>query len=298
MPITNSLPYINNWTLPSPIDFISKKANLSPQSQKIVSIATKALKELVIAFAFNLTILAFTAAPVLSIPVLTSALIGALAGVIVSTAWDIYRNNKVKDANFKQQLSLELIAAKTDKVAHLAIANAVGMSGPNIAIHEGGHALSAMAFFKNSKPSIEITPFVGGQTSYEISGLTRLGRLIGEEKACLFTAAGGLLASTVFVMFEIACAHGLKDSYPTISECLNYHAMTQLMNEVIYGLTALFISHIDLAHDFVYLHQMGGIHPLVVIAVIIALPLAEICLLKWLESRKCKEIKQPVNTYC
>jgi hypothetical protein len=271
-----------DWQLPS---LHLCTSNLDPKTQKIVTIAAKAFKELAVSFALNIAILTFTAAPVLSIPVLTSALVGALVGVIISTAWDIYRSHKIKESGLSEKLSLEITAAKTNKVARIAIANAVGMSGPNIAIHEAGHAFSSLAFFKNPHPKIQILPFSGGGTSYEINGVTRLGRLLGEEKALLFTAGGGILASTIFVMLEIACAHGLKESHPALSEWLNYHAISQLLNEVIYGATAFVVSRFDLSHDFVYLHQVGGIHPLVLIAAIIAIPLAEILLLKWLERK-------------
>lgn len=255
--------------------------------QKICKVAGRALAEVAISFTINVAVMMCFATP-LSIPLVTTALIGAFAGVVVSTAWELYRQNKAQplpktDAELKHELGTQ----NAERLARFGMTNLAGLSGPNIAIHECGHALGAVSFFKNSHPKIDVFPFRGGQTSYQISyGLTKLGKFLGEHRSLLVTAGAGMMISTVFAMLEFGLAHGISGSYPTVSEWMNYHAISQLMNEVVYGLTAFLVSRFDLTHDFVYLWKVGGIHPLIPIALMIALPLAEICLLKWLSSRK------------
>lgn len=263
----------------------------SPPSQKtfqsraweICRIAAKALAELAIALSLNLAVMAFFATP-LTIPLFTSALAGAMVSVIVKTAWDLYRSKKNPE---QAQAPTPILDKAADTTAKLSLINTVGLAGPNVAIHEAGHAAAAMAFFKDAKPEIKIFPFRGGQTSYTISnGMTKLGKLLGERGAILFGAAAGMMASTIFAMIEFGAAFGLKEKYPRISEFMNIHAVCQLLNEVVYGATAFLASRFDFSHDFVYLWRAGGIHPLIPIALIIALPLLELWIFHMIEARR------------
>jgi hypothetical protein len=61
---------------------------------------------------------------------------------------------------------------------------------------------------------------------------------------------------------------------------LNCHAFSQILNDVIYGFTALSSKVFNPAHDFVNLWKISGIHPLIPIALMIGLPLIQFCALR------------------
>jgi hypothetical protein len=178
---------------------------------------------------------------------------------------------------------------KVDSIKNLAQAsmiNTAGLAGPNIIIHEMGHAAVASICFQKSNPRTQFFPFLGGMTSYTVShGLTRVGAFLGEHRTQVLIASAGFLASTLFGMFEFALAYRLHDDYPTLSRWLNVHGVMQITQEVLYGLTAFIVNKADLAHDFVNLWVTQGIHPLLPIGLMILLPLAELWLLRFLESR-------------
>ena len=46
-----------------------------------------------------------------------------------------------------------------------------------------------------------------------------------------------------------------------------------------------FVSHKELAHDFVSMWKFGGIHPIIPISMMVSLPLFELAILKWWKSR-------------
>lgn len=240
---------------------VSKKDE--SQLLTVGSIARRIFPEIALAFSLNYAVVNFVAIP-LTVPLFTLALATTLAAGCIALAYDYYR---------KKGIEKERMQA-VQKLSRISIVNTVGLAGPNIVIHESGHALAASALFKNAQPLIEIDPFNGGATSYAISyGLTRWGNFLGQRQAMLVIAAAGLIASTIFALFEFGLAHKLQHSYPLLSQYLNLHGISQILNEVIYGLTAFFADKIELGHDFIYLWQMGEIHPLIPIALIIAIPL-------------------------
>jgi hypothetical protein len=264
----------------------SQNKTINPEKgilAKIWSVAGKAFLEISIVLAINCAVITFIAIP-MTIPILTSALISGIVTCAVKTALELYLQRKDKEQRIKESV---------DNVQHLArisLIDTIGLAGPNIAIHEVGHAAAVLTCFRNPQPEIHILPFKGGMTGYTISnGLTRLGKFLGNHHSLMFVAAGGMLASTIFALFEFAIADKIKDIYPMISQFMNYHAILQLFGEVLYGITAFVASKTDLSHDFVHLWMTGGIHPLIPIALIIALPLAEIALMKCLAWRKKAE---------
>lgn len=255
-----------------------QKVESTTLSDKTKRAARIAFFEISLAFAVNVGVMTFFAVP-LTIGIMTNVLAGSIIGGIISTAIQIYRQRNCQNHAF----------SCTQTIARASLANTVSLAGPNIAIHEAGHAVTALSCFSGAKPEIVIHPFAGGSTSYYISELTKFGSFLGKHRSLLLIAGAGMMASTVFAMFEFAAAHSVKDLYPTISEYMNDHAIFQILNEVVYGITAFFANKADLNHDFVKLWQIGGIHPLIPIALIIALPLTEIFLLRFLERKKTAE---------
>jgi hypothetical protein len=259
-------------------------------ASRVSPLARDTLIKLGIAISINCLIMTFFAVP-FGVPItlawMNHALLLSAFYAIPKVAFDMYFQHRTKD----------LLTKGVNEIAGFSIVNSLGLGGLNPWIHELGHALAAISLFKRPEVSIIVKPFSHGETSYYVSnGLTRLGQMLGKEKCILFTTAAGIMASTLFGMTEFACAYGIQDRYPTLSHWMNYHALSQIMNDVVYGMTAFIARRSDLSHDFVRLWQTGQIHPLIPISLMIALPLLEVALFELLEHRKrSKEIQRVAN---
>lgn len=151
--------------------------------------------------------------------------------------------------------------------------NGLGCLGPNILFHESGHALSILPCF-NTVPSIAVQPFCGGVTSFSAKQLTCFGLFLGPRYAMLLVTLGGILASLTVAMIDFALAHAWRETRPQCSLIVGFHGVSQLFNEIIYGVEAL-IDPVGQAHgDFMRAWQLGGVHPLLVLACLVA-PLIE-----------------------
>ena len=259
-------------------------------ADRVSPLAQDTLIKLGAAIAINCAIMTFFAVPFgvpITIAWLNHAVLFSTFYAIPKVAFDIYRQRKTNDCLMKG----------ANHAAGLSIANSLGLGGLNPWIHELGHALAAVSLFKNPQVTIKVKPYSHGETSYYVSyGLTRLGKMLGIENCILFAAGAGMMASTIFAMTEFACAYGIQDRYPTLSQWMNYHAISQILNDVVYGLTAFIARRSDLSHDFIRLWQTGEIHPLIPIGLMIALPLIEIAIFELLEHRKrSKEIQKAAH---
>jgi len=167
--------------------------------------------------------------------------------------------------------------------ADLSFATTVHTSGIGIGIHECGHALAAKFCFQGPWAKIRIFPFRGGLTIYNVGhGLTSFGRLLGIEGSKLLVTAGGIIASVTFGIVGLALGDYLQDSHPVIGHYLSLYSITQIAQEVLYGLSAFFVSSLELSHDFVRMWGYG-IHPLVPVGLLILLPIIEKVVFKYLK---------------
>lgn len=226
------------------------------------------------AIVLNLGVLAFLATPI-SIPLLTVSVVTSL-GLSCLSAW--------RDCARRQTAiskKTENLLTATHILSRASIVDTLGLSKPNILIHEGGHFLAAKALFKGSNPKIWVKPYQGGGTSYTASNrLTFLGKIFGKGGSKMVVAGAGLAASTLFICSELAVAHKIRKTHPKLSQYMNLHAICHLFHEVIYGLTAFFASKKDLGHDLVHLWTIGKIHPAIPISLLITLPLIEMLALR------------------
>lgn len=148
--------------------------------------------------------------------------------------------------------------------------------GPGYFIHELGHYVAALACYNDAKPSIIVNPFRGGLTTFDGgNGLTRFGSLMGARGSMALFAVAGVVSSTLFAMGGIEVAHRLRHQCRWARQIVVSLAVTQLVSEVFYGLGVFFVREQGMTHDFLRLWYIGGIHPLIPIALIIALPLLQ-----------------------
>ena len=187
--------------------------------------AHRAFVELAASFAFNYSLITFMARPIF----IPDAIRHLLAGLAIQGGWNLY--------NYCMPTPLD--TQPGEQAARLSAAYFVGQAGPQIAIHECGHAFAALCCFKNAHPEISIMPFKGGLTTYAISyGKTALGNWLGKKVALLTIAASGIIATTAVALLAFAIADLLKKKYPTFAAWLNYQGAAHILSDVFYGLGA------------------------------------------------------------
>lgn len=163
-----------------------------------------------------------------------------------------------------------------ERLGKLSVINVLGLAGPAYLIHESGHALAALSTLKRAAPAIHVTPFKGGMTRFQSQGgLTALGKVFGLPGTLLGITAAGIAASTLFALMEFAIAYFTEESHPSVSQFLRSQGVCQILNEVCYGLSWYTSSSYNFSHDFVRLNVLGGIHPLIPVALMILAPLVE-----------------------
>lgn len=255
--------------------------------EKISAVASNVFVELAVALSVNLAFnaaMGFFILPA-SAHLMTTLAVAATVTVLAVTVIKVWRSCYPPDTKPSQQ-NIDAVAQHTEDaakgIARLSIVNTLTIKMTHY-IHEFGHAGAAMLCYVGANPEI-IVRWYEGSTEYVTShGLTKFGEYLGEFNALLFVTAAGLCTPVVCAMTEFAVAHQIHENHPVISEILNYHGLSQLINVGIYGLSAFFTSKMILQNDFILLWVVGEIHPLIPIALIIGLPLCEYMFFKYLD---------------
>lgn len=241
----------------------------------IKMIAQKALLNLAVSLAANvafITVFGIYAPEIVML--LSSVLAAAFVAIAIQKIWTRFISGTSSP-------TWEICGCK---IARLNLVNLMTMK-LNRFIHELGHAGAALATYVKAQPEI-IATIRNGSTSYYISfGLTRFGKFLGEQNAALFVTAMGLASPVLCAMAEFAISYNIYHDHPFLGDILTMNGLCQLLEGLIYGMSAFLSSKNDLEHDFINLWMTGDIHPWMPMALIIALPLAEACLFMWLSHR-------------
>lgn len=206
-----------------------------------------------------------------------------------SLSCDILRDGNLKNTRF---FFLKIIALFDSHQIRAVLFAAFNNSTHGVLIHELGHALLMHLLIKDAHPIIEIFFGRGGQTRlpegvYEAS---KLGELLGNEERIetAITVAGpafAILEATGLLML----AHKVKDKHPELRLHLVHMAIFRVVNHIFYALSALplTLTPETAGHDFLYLWKRAGIHPVVAIVTMVAIPLFTQCALwKWAVDHK------------
>ena len=280
--------YLHLPTIPSvftPSHYVS-----SETMDKISAVGRNALVELGVALTVNLAFnfavgFFFLPASANLLTVLAAASVLTVMAVAIIKIW---RSCYPPDANPSQQSIDSMVHHVNDAargVARLSIVNTLTIKLTHY-IHELGHAGAATLCYIGANPEIMVRWYEGSTEYITSHGLTKFGQYLGEFNALLFVTAAGLCTPVACAMTEFAVAHQIHESHPVISEILNYHGLSQLLNVGIYGLSAFYTSKMVLQNDYILLWVVGEIHPAIPIALIIGLPLCEYLIFKYLDYRK------------
>lgn len=193
------------------------------------------------------------------------------AYVMVRQGWLADPDGQIKRVGLRQDM-----VDSCQRSSALSLLNTAGMAGPNVFIHEVGHAAIGMACYRNANPTITICPFQGGVTCLQsLEELTTFGKMLGGKQAQLLLLLGGVIASTLFALAEFAVAHATESTRPRLSEMLELHGVTQLTGEFLYGAFSLLDPTGMRMGDFCRAWELAGLHPIVVLALIALIPLAQ-----------------------
>ncbi len=148
-------------------------------AQKIGAIAQEALSQLVVALAVNVTARIVLGA--LFTPIVVNAVLCALP-VILLTLVVI----KIAHRCFEGSAPMATLNAWAEKISGYAARSAIATALTlklNHFIHEWGHGAAALMTYIKANPQVHFDA-AGGGTDYAFSyGLTRFGKLLGEQRA-------------------------------------------------------------------------------------------------------------------
>lgn len=225
----------------------------------LTEVAIRCLRELAFSTICVRTVLLFVASP-----------IGAsrlFYGLAYQSIMNLYFHSLGARAS---ALSMEKLASQCEWTTSLYFAYFTVPNTANL-IHEAGHALAALAVYKNPKPGILIDPFVRGVTTYQKTALTSFGKALGPLRAkVLVIASGPGLIFVVSLTFWIL-GWVLYKKYPQLSKSMILSAGLEFYNQSLYALSALSANPSRLSHDFVSL-ALFGLSPLAAAIAIVAIP--------------------------
>lgn len=274
----NSTIHFDTTSIPAQKIFVSSEAErIEKRNQLIKEVAFASLKELAVSLAFAGVACCFVPTPLSVAMLLTSSIAIVLFNTCIraASAGLAYRlfllndNHSVEAMNEKHTLST--IIKFTNFLCPMSF-SILDLATRDTLTHEAGHALAALALYKNPRPSITIEPFVGGVTKFFPSQLNELGAKLGSKASEVIVAGAGPGLSLIFSIAGLVLGHSLRKKHPEINRYLVAMAITSIANHVIYALSAFWVSAANGGHDFLRLWA-NGIHPAVGIVCMVALPI-------------------------
>ncbi len=167
-------------------------------------------------------------------------------------------------------------------------ANVAAAGYPSTWLHEMGHAKMIELLYENGNPQVEVFPFKGGVTRWQLSPLSPLGEKLGSNGSRAMVAAAGTMVDMGVAMTTFGAGFKLRKKHPVVGAALmGYGAMT-VTNSIAYAASAVGKDFAQLAsqgHDFANLAVRAGIHPIASIALMASVLPAQYAVMKYLENR-------------
>jgi hypothetical protein len=245
------------------------------KTSMIKKIAASSFKELSVSFILTGLTCFFVASP--AIPTLLITTIGILALNLFMRSMTGYLTYKLERAkrepSDKEDVeSLQFAHSFLQYLCPISF-TILDITTRDVLVHESGHALTAMALYQNARPTIEVFPLEGGVTRYSAGPLTKLGEFFGRKISGVIVSGAGAAFSILFATVNIGLAHHFKQDHPELHRYLLCAAISSIAQHVFYALSALWEKRPSSGHDFVKLWRVGGIHPVISVICMVALPL-------------------------
>lgn len=147
----------------------------------------------------------------------------------------------------------------------------------NTLVHEWGHFAAAKSIFTDANPKVIIDGLFGGKTYLGLGRVyTAFGKLLGPLNSMRLIAAAGTLVAIIMATVGLILAIQLRNKHPELSKYFLVAGGFYIIQHVVVALSALTSNPLGGAgNDFLSLWY-SGIHPLVSVVCIIAIPLLAI----------------------
>lgn len=139
-------------------------------------------------------------------------------------------------------------------------------------LHELGHALASRIVFKNPQPRVKIEPFVAGNTKYNTTELTWVGKRLGRIRALALSVIAGPGAAWFMSSMAMLIGRVTEGRCPKLAAYLIAYGRSDLFAHAFYAFNAHFSSSARRSHDFFLLSKVG-LPPSVFGVILVATPL-------------------------
>lgn len=156
------------------------------------------------------------------------------------------------------------------KISRLAVSGVYDYLTFNTLIHELGHAIAGRILLNDTLPRIVIRLPFRAQTIFTYPTLTDLTRKIGKRATLTIVSAAGTISATLLNVTQLIAARPLKRVSCLIKDNLQTAAVISIAGHALYAFSALWSTHVS--NDFFWIWRAGGIHPLISVLAIVALP--------------------------
>lgn len=144
-------------------------------------------------------------------------------------------------------------------------------------LHESGHAFAAILSYSKLKPTITVSPFIGGATQFLKSALSPFGKKLGSSNVTCLIVASGPLATLICSSFILVIGLEVLKTHSQLGKYLMSWSLLDFLCHAHYAYTALGAEHSHLGHDFLRL-SIFGLHPVTAMVGIIAIPIIISCI--------------------
>jgi hypothetical protein len=248
------------------------------RNKLIKEIVKKTLIELAVSLAFVGIACFFVVTPI-GMATLFICAIAAVAINVILRSINSYCMHRIFQLNYSESAAAAVRKARyqtaVNFLSYLAPVSFSGLVDANtreVLMHEAGHALAANILIKKPQTQISIFPLQGGQTSYRLGALSKVGEFFGRANTKLIIAAAGPALSILTATVGLGASLALRNSNPELSRYLSTMSIDSIVQHVFYALSALWTSVAQKGHDFLQL-MAGGIHPIIAAISMIALPI-------------------------
>lgn len=146
-----------------------------------------------------------------------------------------------------------------------------GTAYPTTYLHELGHKVAVNALYQNANPTISVTPFKGGSTTWSPGGgLSPLGQKLGHSASRSAVAMAGTAMDALSSVALFAAGYKLKKSNPVLGTSMMCFSAMNMLNSTSYAASGIGKAVASKpGHDFLTLQAMTGL-PCWASAVIVA----------------------------
>lgn len=168
-----------------------------------------------------------------------------------------------------------------------AALSTVGAAYPSTWLHEMGHAKMIGLMYDGAKPTVEVFPFKGGVTRWQLAPLSDVGKKFGADGARAMVSAAGTLVDMGVATASFGVGFKMRKKHPVVGTALMGFGGLTVLNSIAYAATAVGKNVAELAksgNDFAGIAVRAGVPPLASIAIMAAILPLEYAALKYLEN--------------